>query len=121
MLPNFNSPMQTTITHHGCYGGVVKACYETCEEPVAFVAYSQVGNDFVITSFSVHPLASKKEAEAAGNEIDAVLELEALKHGVRQLLIVPPGKNTAEFVRDYQVKPFVSAMGVTNNPIAYLN
>jgi hypothetical protein len=121
MLSFNNSQMRVSLTQHGCYGGVVAARYDTCEEPVSFVSYATVGSDFVITSFGVNPLVTAKEAQLAGDLIDAALELEALKHGVKQLLIVYPGKSTAEFVRDYQVKPFVMGVGVINQPIAYKN
>jgi hypothetical protein len=122
MLPNFNnSKMQVSLTHHGCYGGVVAARYDTVEEPVAFVSYATVGSEFVITSFAVHPYTTAKEARLAGDLIDAALELEALKHNVKQLLIVPPGKSTAEFVREYQAKPFVTRFGHNTNPIAHVN
>jgi hypothetical protein len=86
-----------------------------------FVAYSQVGSDFVIMKFGHHPSVSEKEVQRAGDLIDAALELEALKNGVKQLLIVPSGKTTAEFVRDYKVKPFVAGLGVNTKPIAYVN
>jgi hypothetical protein len=122
MLPNFNnSQMRVSISHNGCYGGVVAARYDTCEEPLAFVNYSQVGNDFIIISFSVHPVASVKEAQLAGDLIDAALELEAMKHNVKQLLIVSPGKSTAEFVKEYQAKPFVIGCDVKANTAVYVN
>ena len=122
MLSQFNKgPLQTSITHHGCHGGVVKACYETCEEPVSFVVYSQVGTDFVITSFAVHPLASTKEAHQAGDLINQVLEVEAHKLGIRRLLIVQPHQDIAEVIEEYKVKPFVMGLDITRNPIAYIN
>lgn len=121
MLSFNNSKMRVSLTHHGCYGGVVAARYDTCEEPVAFVAYAMVGSEFVITSFTIHPRATAKEAQLAGDLIDAALELEAMKNGVKQLLIVLPGKSTAEFVRQYQVKPFVMGFGVKANTPVYVN
>lgn len=121
MLSFNNSKMQVSLTHHGCHGGVVAARYDTCEEPVAFVAYAMVGSEFVITSFAIHRYTTAKEAQLAGDLIDAALELEALKHGVKQLLIVHPGKSTAEFVRYYQVKPFVMGCDVKANTAVYVN
>ena len=122
MLSQFNKgPLQTSITMHGCYGGVVKARYDTCEEPVAWVSYSQVGTDFVIASFAVHPLASVKEAQLAGDQIDALLEVEALKLGIKRLLLVHPHQDTAEEVRTYQVPPFVLGVGVTSTRHTYIN
>jgi hypothetical protein len=109
MLPNFNnSKMQASITHHGSFGNVVKACYETCEEPVAFVTYATLGSDFLITSFTVHPRASVKEARASGDAIDAALEQEASKHGIKRLLIVLPDRpDKAEEVRTYAIQPLM--------------
>lgn len=122
MLSTFNTgPLKAHLSHHGCYGGVVKACYETCVEPVSFVSYLTVGTDLVITSFAVHPIASAKEAQLAGDVIDAALEREAFKHGIKRLLMVLPHQDTAEVVREYKAQPFVMGFGHNTNPTAYIN
>jgi len=122
MLSQLNKgPMRVSLTLQGCFGGVVAARYDTCDEPVSLVSYSQLGTDFVITAFSVHPLSSIKEAHLAGDLIDSALELEALKHNVKQLLIVPPGKSTAEFVREYKFNPFVMGLGASSQTTTYIN
>jgi len=116
-----NNPIKAHLSHHGCYDGVAKACYETCAEPIAFVNYATVGTDFVITSFAVHPLVTAKEAQLAGDVINSVLEAEAHKLGIRRLLIVLPHQDTAEVIEEYKLQPSVMGLGVINQPIAYKN
>lgn len=121
MIPSFNnSPIKAHLTHYGSFGGVVKACYETCEEPIASVTYARVGSDFVITSYTIHPLPPTKEAIRAGNNINRALEAEAHKLGIRRLLMVLPHQDTAEVIEEYQVQPFL--MGLDNKqPNVYVN
>ena len=122
MLSPFNTgPLKAHLSHHGCYGGVVAARYDTCEEPVSFIRYVTVGSDFVITSFGVNPRVNVKEAELAGEVINELLTTEAHKLGIRRLLIVHPHQDTAEVIEEYQVQPFVMGLDVINQPIAYLN
>ncbi len=121
MLSFNTSIIKAQLSHHGSFGGVVKACYETCAEPVSFVTYATVGSDFVITSFEVDPRVTEKEAQLAGEVINNVLEVEAHKLGIRRLLIVLPHHDTAEVIEEYKVKPFVMGLAVINQPIAYLN
>src|SRR5579863_2753401 len=104
-----NNPIKAVLSHHGMFGGVVQARYDTCDEPVCFVTYTPVGSDFVITSFGIHPSCTTKEAQLAGDAIDSVLEAEAHKAGIKRLLIVHPNCDTAEVVRTYTLQPF--AMG----------
>src|SRR6266446_7314240 len=116
-----NSTIKAELSHHGCYGGVVKACYETCLEPIAFVNYATSGTDFIITKYAVHPLVTAKEAQFAGDVINTVLQAEAYKLGIRRLLIVHPHQEAAEVIEEYKVQPFVMGLGVINQPIAYKN
>jgi hypothetical protein len=113
--------IKATLTHHGCYGGVVTVRYENNDEVVSFVSYAAVGDEFVITSFGVNPQATAKEAQASGDAIDSVLEAEAYKYGIKRLLIVQPNQNKADFVREYPIQPFTIGAGVKANPLAYLN
>ena len=107
MLSTFNTgPIRASLKYNGSsFGNVVKACYETCEEPVAFVTFATMGSDFVITSFAAHPMSSQKEAQIAGNEINNLLAAEAHKLGIGRLLIVLPHQDTAEVIEEYTVKP----------------
>src|SRR5579863_1123932 len=100
------NPFKTSISHQGSVGGVVTARYENCDEAVCFVAYAVVGTDFIIHSFGVNPRATVKEAQTTGDKIDAVLETEAAKLGIKRLLIVHPNCDQAEVVRSYQIQPF---------------
>jgi hypothetical protein len=112
--------IKTSIHHQGSFGGVVRACYETCEEPICFVTYAQVGQDFVITSFGVSSHATAKETQKAGDEIDRMLEREAGPLGVKRLLLVHPNQDTAEVVRTYEVQPWCLANSTTPSA-KYLN
>ena len=120
MLSFNNSSIKAHLSQHGCYGGVVKACYDTCEESVAFVTYATVGSDFVITKYAVNPLVSVKEAQLAGDEINAVLKQEAFKLGIKRLLIVHPNQDTAEVIEEYKLHPAVMRFDNTQ-PITYVN
>lgn len=115
MLTLNNNPIKAELSYHGSVGGVVQARYENCEEALCFVTFAQVGPDCVITSFGVNPHASAKEAQRAGDKIDNVLEREALKLGIKRLLIIHPGSSTAEFVRDYRPQPWT--LREVNHPI----
>jgi hypothetical protein len=121
MLSFNNSTIKAHLSHHGSFGGVVTACYDTCAEYVAFVNYAAVGSDFVITSFGVNPRVTEKEAHLAGDVINSLLEAEAHKLGIRRLLIVHPHQDTAEVIEEYKLQPFVMGFGVINQPIAYKN
>jgi len=68
----------------------------------------------------VHPLLTAKEAQLAGDAIDLVLAQEAAKFGVKQLFIIHPN-DTTELVREYQIQPFVTGVGVINQPAVYVN
>jgi hypothetical protein len=118
---NSNNPIKAELSHHGAFGGMVQARHDKGDEAVCFVTYAAVGTDFVITSFGVNPRATVKEAQLGGDAIDAVLETEAHKAGIKRLLIVHPNRDTAEVVRSYALQPFTMGMSVTKNPIAYLN
>jgi hypothetical protein len=116
-----NNPLKASLSHHGAWN-VVKACYETCDEPVCFVNVTAVGSDFVITSFSIHPSATAKQAQLAGDVIDAALEVEAHKAGICRLLIVLPKNDTAEVVRTYELQPFtMRPVSQNTNPSQYFN
>jgi hypothetical protein len=116
-----NNPITVELSHHGCYGFNVTARFANIEEPICFVNVAVLGSDFVVMKYGVNPQVTIKEAQAAGEEVDSLLEQEAFKLGIKRLLIVQPHQNTAEFVRDYQVKPFVMGSGTLSKPIAYVN
>jgi len=122
MISRDNNPITVELSHHGCYGFNVQARFANIEEPICFVNVAVVGSDFVVMKFGVNPQVTMKEAQAAGDEIDGVLEQEAYKLGLKRLLLVHPHQNTAEFVREYRVQPHVlMGLGVINQPIAYKN
>ena len=120
MISRNNNPITVELSHHGCYGLNVQARFANIEEPICFVNVAVVGSDFIVMKFGVNPQVTKKEAQAAGDEVDALLEVEAQQLGIKRLLLVHPNQNTAEFVREYQVKPFVMGLGVINQPV-YVN
>jgi hypothetical protein len=122
MFSMFNTgPIKTQLSHHGCYGGVVKAFFESCEEPICFVNYSQVDADFVIHKFGVSSSVSAKVAQIAGDEINEVLKKEAAKLGVTRLLIVKPDCSEAEVIETYKVQPHVLRALPQNTKPFYLN
>lgn len=121
ILNNACSNIKVNITHHGMFGGVAEAHYDNVAEAICFVSYVTVGDAFVIMSCGRSPSVTEKEAQTAGDFVDAALEQEAAKLGIKQLLIVYPDTDTAEVVRTYTPQPFT--MGVTHKPVTthYLN
>ena len=115
-----NSPIKARLYLHGSNTGVVQARYKNCEGAFCYITYAVVGTDLVITQFAVHSRATTKEAQAAGDEIDVVLEKEAQMRGLRRLLLIHPD-DTVEVVREYEVQPFTIEFDDRNKPIAYLN
>jgi hypothetical protein len=125
MLNNIISRNNNTITvelsHHGCYGFNVQARFANIEEPICFVNVAVVGSDFIVMKFGVNPQVTMKEAQAAGDEIDSVLEQEAFKLGLKRLLLVHPNQNTAELVREYTLQPHLLSAVPCNTKPCYLN
>jgi hypothetical protein len=115
------SNIKVKLSHHGCYGLNVEARFDHIEEPICFVNVAVVGSEFVVMKYEVNPQVTAKEAQAAGDEIDRVLEQEAFKLSIKRLLIVHPNQDTAEFVREYRVQPFVMGFGVKANTPIYVN
>jgi hypothetical protein len=73
-------------------------------EVVLVVYYTTIGNAFLITYFVLHPHATVKEAQWAGDVIDRLLEREAQLAGIVALHILAPGKDECEEVRTYTRK-----------------
>jgi len=122
MIPTFsNSPIRTSLTIKDCNGGVVKAFFESCAEPVSFVNYSRVGNDFVITKFGYHQRLSEKEARLVGDAIDLTLEKEAIKLGIKRLLVVLLNNDTAQHVRFYNFEPSANRISYNTQSAVFIN
>jgi hypothetical protein len=115
-----NSPIKASISPTGPFSGIVKACYETCEEPICALTFVQVGTDFVIISISNHQRASEKDVKRAGDACDVALEVEAKKRDVRNLLIAHQGLN-AEWVREYKNTPSVKRLSYNTSSVAFIN
>jgi hypothetical protein len=105
-LPN-KGPIGAHLSDHGSFGGVVKACYETCEEPVAWATFARSGTDFIIMTYGIHARLTGSQATEAGNAIDLLLAKEAAKLGVTNLFLVHPDE-TVELVRTYE--PCITAL-----------
>lgn len=115
-----NTPTKSKLTHQGSFGGVVEAFCDSCAEPVSFVTYARSGTDFIITKFGIHPRCDVKEAQLAGDIMDAELAKEAQRLGVTKLFVVHHN-DQVELVRTYQ--PCISALtqlSATNRP-TYIN
>jgi hypothetical protein len=111
MFQLFNKgPIKAHLSHHS-FGEVVKACYETCEEPVAFAHFARSGSDFIIMKYGIHPRLTSSQATEAGNAIDVLLAQEAAKRGVTNLFLVHPddtvelGKNVRALHLGFNATP----------------
>src|SRR5258706_382495 len=77
------------------------------------VTYRCIGNFFLITGFSVNPIATGQEAQRSGDLIDALLANQAYASGISALLIMVPGQDQCEEVRKYSPAiPHTAVMGV---------
>jgi hypothetical protein len=73
------------------------------------VCYCPVEKCFLVSSYCVKPEATEREAQLAGDHIDAMLEREAQRAGVSKIMIVlpmdcPAPEGEWEHVRVYQRK-----------------
>jgi hypothetical protein len=79
--------------------------------------------DVLITGFSVNPHTTPKEAQRAGDLIDALLEQQASSAGISSLLMMIHGQDECEEVRTYAQNAAMQGVGRYNTISAanYLN